>query len=40
MFEHAQARRVEVWEVVLSTAGGVFPGQLLEALIARLEAGK
>jgi hypothetical protein len=40
MPERSRARRADVLDLLLSAAQGVFPGAALEALIARLEAGK
>ena len=34
------ARAAEIMEMLLTAVNGVFPGPVLEALIARLEAGK
>jgi hypothetical protein len=34
------ARRADVLEMMLGGLAGVFPGPLLEALIARMEAGR
>jgi hypothetical protein len=32
--------RADLLDIILSATQGAFPGQMLEALIARLEAGK
>ncbi|MGL4237150.1 hypothetical protein [Tabrizicola sp.] len=32
--------RADVLEMILSAASGIFPGPVLEALIAQMEAGK
>ncbi len=34
------APAAEILELMLSAASGIFPGPVLEALIARLEGGK
>lgn len=34
------APAAEILELMLSAASGIFPGPVLEALIARLEVGK
>jgi hypothetical protein len=34
------APRADFLDLMLSAASGMFPGQILEALIARLEVGK
>ena len=40
MPERAEARGADFLELLSQAAQGLLPGQMLEALIARLEAGK
>ncbi len=40
MPKHEAAPRADFLDLLLSAAQGVFPGPVLEAMIARLEAGK
>lgn len=40
MQQRDTARRAEVLDIFRSAATGVFPGPVLEALIARLEAAR
>jgi hypothetical protein len=40
MRDREAARGAEYWDLIQLATKGLFPGPVLEALIARLEAGK